>query len=53
MSDTETKTIILHCTWKSEHHIEVPVDFDEGEDDLIPLLDQVDSRSASLDDWGV
>lgn len=52
-SPAETKTFTLHCTWQSEHTIEVPVDFDEGEGDLTQFLDQVDSRNACLTDWGV
>lgn len=45
------KIISVECHWESLHDVEVPDDWQEGNDIKIEWLKDVDSSTASLIDW--
>lgn len=45
------KTISVECIWESLHDIEVPDDWQKGDDIPIEWLEQADSSTAYLVDW--
>jgi hypothetical protein len=61
MSQPKTRTIRVNCTWSSEHEVEVPVDWEEGQglSELLAGMQQVEpgadltAATAELTDWEV
>jgi hypothetical protein len=62
MSQPKTRTIRVNCTWRSEHEVEVPADWDFNPSalgELLAAMQQVEpgadltAATAELTDWEV
>jgi hypothetical protein len=61
MSQPKTRTIRVNCTWRSEHEVEVPADWEEGQglSELLAGMQQIEpgadltAETAELTDWEV